>query len=344
MPGSASELARRLAREAEAVCRHYLSKGRRLGNYWIVGDVENTPGRSLFVRLTARDGKRAGRWTDAATGQHGDLLDLIALNRNLTSLKEVLDEARHFLSLPKPEAMPDRCSAVTRYRGSPEAAHRLFAMSKPIPGTLAETYLRERGITALPSTASLRFHPRCYFWVAEDVPSETWPALIAAVSDPSGNITGVQRTWLDRSGKGKAPLETPRRAMGRILGNAVRFGLADDVLLAGEGVETILSLRCAMPRLPMAAALSANHLAALQLPDALRRLYIALDRDPAGYRALAVLSDRAKQVGIEPIALRPTLGDFNEDLRRLGLEMLRTILRPQIARADLARFLGPQMT
>ena len=52
MPRDASELARRLAREAEAVCRHYLSNGKREGRYWLVGDVHNTPGRSLFVRLT----------------------------------------------------------------------------------------------------------------------------------------------------------------------------------------------------------------------------------------------------------------------------------------------------
>ena len=51
MPRDASELARRLAREAEAVCRHYLSNGKREGRYWLVGDVHNTPGRSLFVRL-----------------------------------------------------------------------------------------------------------------------------------------------------------------------------------------------------------------------------------------------------------------------------------------------------
>jgi len=56
MARGASELACRLAREAEAVCRHYLSNGRRQGNYWLVGDVENTPGRSMFVRSDASGG------------------------------------------------------------------------------------------------------------------------------------------------------------------------------------------------------------------------------------------------------------------------------------------------
>ena len=66
MPGPAADLARRLARDAEAVCRHYLSNGRRQGRYWVVGDVENTPGRSLYVRLHGSDSGKgaAGKWTD----------------------------------------------------------------------------------------------------------------------------------------------------------------------------------------------------------------------------------------------------------------------------------------
>lgn len=43
MTNMASEVSRRLARNAEAVCRHYLSEGRRSGRYWIIGDVQNTP-------------------------------------------------------------------------------------------------------------------------------------------------------------------------------------------------------------------------------------------------------------------------------------------------------------
>ena len=66
MPEQASDLARRLAAHAEAVCRHYLSNGRREGHYWLVGDAVNTPGRSLYVRLKGRDAGKgaAGKWTE----------------------------------------------------------------------------------------------------------------------------------------------------------------------------------------------------------------------------------------------------------------------------------------
>jgi hypothetical protein len=66
MSSQAAELAHRLARSVDAVCRYYLSNGRREGRYWIVGDVANTPGRSLYVRLYGPlSGKgAAGKWTD----------------------------------------------------------------------------------------------------------------------------------------------------------------------------------------------------------------------------------------------------------------------------------------
>ncbi len=61
---NASDLAHRLGRQAEAVCRHYLSRGRRQGGYWLVGDVRNTPGRSMYVRLNDSPRGLAGKWTD----------------------------------------------------------------------------------------------------------------------------------------------------------------------------------------------------------------------------------------------------------------------------------------
>jgi len=74
-----NELLSALAQNAEQVCRHYLPAGRREGSYWMVGDLQNNSGRSLFVRLTgptSGPGAR-GKWTDSATSEFGDLLDII---------------------------------------------------------------------------------------------------------------------------------------------------------------------------------------------------------------------------------------------------------------------------
>jgi hypothetical protein len=133
-------------------------------------------------------------------------------------------------------------------------------------------------------------------------------------------------------------VSTPRRAMGCLLGHGVRFGMVDDVMAAGEGIETLLSLRQVTPSLPMVAALSANHLAALILPAGLRRLYIARDNDPAGAWAAETLTGRAVADGIEALMIDPRLGDFNDDLRQLGRDALADKVRVQLAPQDVARF------
>jgi hypothetical protein len=334
-----SELARRLARRAEAVCRLYLSNGRRQGRYWQVGDVRNTPGRSMFVRLFDDARGPPGKWCDAATGEHGDLLDVIREALGLARFADVVDEARRFLggARGEPAYSPPRPSAARSRARSAEAARRLFSMSQPITGTLAETYLHARGLTNLSGTESLRFHPRCW-WRPDIGQTEAHPALIAAVTDLDGRITGVHRTWLSADGSDKAAIDPPRKAMGDLLGNAVRFGVADDVLVAGEGIETVLALRQVLPFLPAIAALSAAHLAAVRLPATCRRLYVLRDRDPAGEGACRRLIDRTKAVGIEAVTLVPRLGDFNEDLRSYGAGGYGDWIRTQLVGDDAERF------
>ncbi|ABS65971.1 conserved hypothetical protein [Xanthobacter versatilis] len=337
----ATDLAQRLGRQAEAVCRAYLSNGRKQGNYWQVGDVRNAAGRSMFVRLHDTAKGVAGKWQDPATGEHGDLLDVIRESLGLSDFADVAEEARRFLSLPHPE--PEHIAGRSRTppapSGSSEAARRLWRMTRPIMGSVAESYLRKRGITDLRGTANLRFHPNCYWRPEGDGPTETWPAMIAAVTDLEGRITGVHRSWLRPDGSGKAPVDPPRKAMGDLLGNAVRFGDAKVVMAAGEGIETILSLRQALPPMPMVSALSAGHLAAILFPANLRRLYIVRDNDPAGDGARDSLVDRAREAGIEAITLSPMLGDFNEDLVMRGLTALRAEVRVQLAPEDVSRFM-----
>ena len=333
------DILRDLAQNAESVCRHYLPAGKREGSYWMVGDLQNNPGRSLFVRLagpTSGQGA-AGRWTDGATGEHGDLLDIIRERTGITRFPDLLAEARAHLGRPQPilpdASVPKKAKAPG---GTPAAASRLFAASMPIAGTLAEIYLRARGITC-GRLSALRFHPKCWHRDEGQTRSLPRPALIAAVTDGAGALQGVNRTWLAPDGQGKAAVEIQRRAMGHLLGNAVRLTPCDDILVVGEGIETMLSVREAAPGLPTWAALSSGHLGALLLPPGLQRLYIAVDRDPAGQRAAERLSARAIESGIEARVLEPRLGDFNDDLRADGAAVLRQHLAKQIGPEDRQR-------
>jgi len=341
---SISEIVGRLADNAEAVCRHYLPGGRREGRYWLVGDIRGTPGRSLYVLLSGAGEARgrAGKWTDAASGEHGDLLDIIAASCGHAAMRDTLVEARRFLSLPMP--LPGADQSVRERKpptGSPEAARRLWAASRPVEGSAVAAYLASRGLGVAGAAGSLRYHPRCYYRASpDDAPDvrSAWPAMIAAVTDNGGSLVAVHRTWLTPSGS-KAPVASPRRAMGQLLGHGVRFGRAAPAMAAGAGIETILTLRELLPHLPMIAGLSAAHLAAIEFPDPLRRLYVAFDNDPAGKAALAALSERAVAAAIEIVPIAPERGDFNDDLRELGPARFAARLRSLLGAGDAERFL-----
>lgn len=343
-------VARDLADSAEAVCRHYLHAGHRQGRYWTVGDCRNTPGRSMWVRLEPNAaGRPAGKWMDSATGEHGDLLDVIRRTCRLANTGEAVREACRFLNLPPDIApfpaalLPDRQPASASLR-----AARLFASARPLRRTPAERYLAARGLGGAAGETALRYHANCYCRL-DDGQTLSLPAMIAAVTCNAGRITGVLRTWLDPASYneatlGKARIDTPRKAMGHLLGHAVRLGLPEDVLAAGEGIETVLSLQAAVPKMPAAAALTAAHLAAFIFPPGLRQLYIVRDNDAGGHGAASRLRDRARDAGIETAIIAAQGNDLNDDLRGLGLQGLLDTVREQLTGPDRIRFLSPART
>ena len=246
-----------------------------------------------------------------------------------------MDEARRFLALPRPKPVGRRDSLSAVPGSSAERARRLFRAGQPIAGTRAAAYLAHRGLIGVTSRV-LRYHPSCFYKASGDAPPETWPALLAAISDVQGAIVGVHRTWLDRSGLGKAPVAEPRKSMGHQIGNGARFsGLAAGLMVAGEGLETVLSVRVALPRVPAVAGLSAHHLALLELPPGITRLYIARDGDAEGTRAANTLRERADKAGIPEVHdLYPFHDDFNTDLLRLGSAGLAGHIAVQLAPED----------
>ncbi len=341
-PSPAAVIAAALATRAEDVCRRYLPNGRRQGRYWICGDLDGARGRSLFVRL--RGPGRPGKWTDAAQGTHGDLLDLIRYRTGAPTLRAALDEARAFLALPAAAACPGHDPGDCRPGASPtaisdapydatEAARRLWRRCRAIDGSHAERYLHARGLSRC-RFAALRFHPELRYREGSLV--RRFPALVAAVTGDDGRILGVQRTWLDPRSPAKAGVAAPRKALGRIHGLAVRFGAPSDdaPLVVGEGIETVLSLVAAVPEITAAAALSAGSLGAFAPPPRLARLVIARDNDEDGALAAERLARRCARAGIAATVIVPAGNDFNDDLVDLGAAALRARFAPLFCRAE----------
>ena len=144
---------------------------------------------------------------------------------------------------------------------------------------------------------------------------ERRPALIGAITDNEGDITGVHVTLLSAHGAAKAAVATPKRVVGRMMGSAVRLDDTDDTLIVAEGIETALSAEVALQG-PAWALMSAVNMARFELPAALSRLIIAADNDQAGLAAAHALKVRVENDIVCEIVLPPEgLGDWNDWLQ-----------------------------
>jgi phage/plasmid primase-like uncharacterized protein len=184
--------------------------------------------------------------------------------------------------------------------------------AQPIAGTLAEAYLRGRGITCdLPP--ALRFHTEAWHGPT----ARRWPALVALVE--GGNGPAVHRTFLRPDGSGKAGLQGGDKLMlGGTQGGAVRLDGGPSRLVVAEGIESALSLLCGLLDGPATvwAALSTSGLRGLRLPTQAGRLTIACDGDKPGREAGQALAERAHALGWQVGILDPGTGrDFNDILR-----------------------------
>ena len=163
--------------------------------------------------------------------------------------------------------------------------------------------------------------------------AHTLLSLPPSTPDNGGGTEGVQRSWLDPKRPAKANLARPRKALGRVHGRAVRFGgtASGPTLLAGEGIETVLSLVTAVPGIHAAAALSAGSLGACEAPQDLPLLVIARDKDVEGRHAANCLQRRCVKRCIPSIVTAPERSDFNDDLIAFGQETLAARIAPLIA-------------
>ena len=325
-----------LAARAETFCRHFFPDGHKAGNYWKIGDTSGAKGQSLSIRLRDHGGRKAGNWTDYASGEFGDLIDLLHENKGNARLGDTLNLCRSFLGeTPKDFSAKD----VSEARPSPaveankrvKSAQKLFNIGKPTYRTLASAYLLGRGIKRF--GPAMRFHPTVYVRPDEDGEAEQHPALLAKITNNRGILTGVARTFLDSESKGLAKFEDPKRVLGQLYGNAIRFGKGrpKEDLIAGEGLENVLSVGTALPEFDLASCLTANHLGVFDPPSQIKRLWIAQDNDEAGERAAKRLRNRVEPLGLFCGDLVPDRDDFNDDLREVGAKALAESLLRQMS-------------
>ena len=91
------EVKQALLSRLDSVLERILPGGRVHGQRFVVGNIQGDPGESLSVTL---DGESAGLWLDFATGEGGDIFDLVAATHSLDAkndFTQVLEIAQNLL-------------------------------------------------------------------------------------------------------------------------------------------------------------------------------------------------------------------------------------------------------
>ena len=198
-------------------------------------------------------------------------------------------------------------------RDTTAAARRVWDATKPLAGTLAETYLHARGVGYVAIAPSLRFSPA--LWHREA--GQSFPAIVAGIQDVHGAFRGGHRIWLAPDGSDKANVDPVKKSLGSTAGGAVRLGEPErGRLLVGEGIETTAAAM-GLFDLPGWAAIGTGGLTAIELPEHVRDVVIAADRDAGGLQAAAALARRLEAEGRDVEIRLPRKGDFNDVLREI---------------------------
>lgn len=328
--------------------RELAPDGRQHLGYWIARCPwrDDKHAGSFYVWLGSL-GKTPGAWRDDATGEKGDIVDLICKARNLDR-RQALSWARRWLNyetLPAP-ARKAELEAYARRRAEREReaadeleqnkrrAFAVFVRSKQVNfiSTLAHTYLLSRSIdvTLLPRM------PGCLgFLPASRHPEsgQEWPAMVAGFSRDDGRIEAVHRTFLARDGSGKAPIEPVRKIWPSFKGLAVRLwrgesglsvkeackhGLLETLAIV-EGVEDGLSVAMARPDLRVWCAGSLANIGELEIPHCCDRVIVCADNDwgkPQAERLLNAGLQRLARQGRQVLVARSPVGkDMNDAIR-----------------------------
>lgn len=196
-------------------------------------------------------------------------------------------------------------SAVAMPGGKPKRdmgalALRIWQASKPVAGTLAEEYLRARGLSP-PFPRALRFNPATVLGSGAD--KRSMPAMIAAVDNDLG-LVAIQRTFLDPDDVLRKPISKPKVALGLLGTAAIRLAPASDELGLAEGIEDALSAMQWFGT-PTWALGGVERLAFVAIPEKVRRVIVYGDRGRAAERLLEKARDHLSSNGRELICRVP---------------------------------------
>lgn len=237
-------------------------------------------------------------------GASGDVLDFVQLKHNvgLRDAAELLGSRSlpvvAIEPLPEPEDRDTVAEAIAIWRAA-----------VPVSGTLAERYLNARGIK-MKIPESIRFAALRY---GRHGPEH--PCLVALIASVDNRAVGIQRTYLNAAGTGKAAVPKAKLSLGNVKGGAIRLAPAAAELVVAEGLEDALTLQQELGKAAWCAA-GAGMLPAMRFPAGVNSVVIGADADEAGEAAAQKAAAAYTERGMTARIIRPLDGfkDFNAEL------------------------------
>jgi hypothetical protein len=225
---------------------------------------------------------------------------------------------------PDPASIQQFVGPGNDERNRIERALALWREAMPIVGTIAELYLRHRGLFIAPEVQvadALRFHGGCPFRL-EDGATARLPTMLGLMRDIiTDEPKAIHRTALRADGSGKADLPglvNAKKMLGSAKGGALKLtGDAEvtDGLGIAEGIESALTVICADWR-PVWACGSAGAIEKFPILPGIESLTIFADSDRAGMATAAACQARWINAGLEcRVLVPPQAGaDWNDIL------------------------------
>src|SRR5262245_45061065 len=257
-------------------------------------------------------GAYAGAWRDERdTETKGDIIDLVCYVRGIER-RDALHWLANELGIRRTANRAERQAIAKRareqHKQDMEAAdakrlqnsRRAFGIwlkAQEIEGTRADIYLQARGLNLADLPRGPRGGDR-YPSLLRYIPNEKhisdtgavtyWPCMVAGCVDPAGKVRAIHRTWLERDGSDKAPVEPPRKcwpASGGLVipiwrggsGLSVREAIANglrETLVLTEGIEDALTVALAAPQYRVWAAISLGNFGKVTVPDCIDGIII----------------------------------------------------------------------
>jgi twinkle protein len=302
---NAQELKKELASNAISVCQHLFPNGINKGNEWLVGSLDGESGRTLQICIK---GSKAGVWADFNAGCKGNnLLELWIQKTGDTFLKS-FEDAKSFLGIKEDSGI------------APPIAKKEYSKPKEPSGTLSDKALQyfegrkvSRDIVNIYKISSM--------------PNDD---IVFPYYSEKGELEMVKYIGIDRE-NGKKKVRASANSKKTLFGKHT-INDNDSFIIITEGeVDAMSYAICGYPSLsvpfgakwesetgtdPNSEWISNDW----DFLERFEKIYISMDMDEAGQKALKSIS---KRLGIERcLAVKLPKNDANEVLVEKGMPAL----------------------